>query len=178
MLWTKRFYRHLGVSEKRMRLLYLQWDLFCVCNVLRGGAPAAPQESLGPSARRARETSLAEPDSIYPRRLGTQLYQTQTWWEFRPQKIFSPPSTFGITWCHHFWPNLRLEVAEGFHIRWRMLAAQWSALLWKTLLQENFGLIKKFTNWEKTGGGFWGGGGVWAREIGTICPFGVFSPVL
>ena len=32
-------------------------------------------------------------------------------------------STFGITWCDNLWPNLRLEVAEGFHIRWRMSAA-------------------------------------------------------
>ena len=29
----------------------------------------------------------------------------------------------GITWCDNFWPNLRLEVAEGLHIGWRMLAA-------------------------------------------------------
>ena len=36
----------------------------------------------------------------------------------------SKASTFGITWCDHSWPNLRIEVAEGFHIRWRMLAAQ------------------------------------------------------
>ena len=33
-------------------------------------------------------------------------------------------NTLGITWCHNFWPNLRLEVGEGFHIRWRMLAAR------------------------------------------------------
>ena len=33
-------------------------------------------------------------------------------------------STFGIMWCDNFWPNLRLEGAEGFHIRWRMLTAQ------------------------------------------------------
>ena len=32
-------------------------------------------------------------------------------------------STFGITWCDHFWPNLRLEAVEGFHIKWWMLAA-------------------------------------------------------
>ena len=32
-------------------------------------------------------------------------------------------STFGITWCDNFWPKVWLEVAEGFHIRWRMLAA-------------------------------------------------------
>ena len=32
-------------------------------------------------------------------------------------------STVGITWCDNFWPNLRLEVEEGFRIRWRMLAA-------------------------------------------------------
>ena len=32
-------------------------------------------------------------------------------------------STFGITWCDNLWPNLRRKVAEGFHIRWRMLAA-------------------------------------------------------
>ena len=31
--------------------------------------------------------------------------------------------TFGITWCDNFWPNLRLKVAEGFHMRWRILAA-------------------------------------------------------
>ena len=31
--------------------------------------------------------------------------------------------TFGITWCDNFWPNTRLEVAEGFQIRRRMLAA-------------------------------------------------------
>ena len=28
------------------------------------------------------------------------------------------------------------------------------------------------------GGRVWRGGGGWAREIGTICPFGVLSPVL
>ena len=33
-------------------------------------------------------------------------------------------STFGITWCFFFLPSSRLEVADGFHIRWRMLAAQ------------------------------------------------------
>ena len=33
-------------------------------------------------------------------------------------------STFGVTWCDNFWPNLLIEVAESFHIRWRMLAAQ------------------------------------------------------
>ena len=33
-------------------------------------------------------------------------------------------STFGITWCDNLWPNLPLEVAERFHIRWRMRAAQ------------------------------------------------------
>ena len=38
-------------------------------------------------------------------------------------------STFGIAWCDHFWPNLRLEVSESFHIRWRMLAAQLSSEL-------------------------------------------------
>ena len=32
-------------------------------------------------------------------------------------------STFSITWCDPFWPNLRFEIAEGFRIRWRMLAA-------------------------------------------------------
>ena len=32
-------------------------------------------------------------------------------------------STFGITWCDNFQPNLRLEFAKSFHIRWRMLAA-------------------------------------------------------
>ena len=39
-------------------------------------------------------------------------------------------STFGITWCDNFWPNKRLEVAEGFHIRWRMLAAQKGLRVW------------------------------------------------
>ena len=33
-------------------------------------------------------------------------------------------SAFGITWCDHVWPNLQLEVAKGFHIRWWMQAAQ------------------------------------------------------
>ena len=32
-------------------------------------------------------------------------------------------STFGITRCDNFWPKSQLKVAEGFHIRWRMLAA-------------------------------------------------------
>ena len=31
-------------------------------------------------------------------------------------------STSGITCCDNFQPTLRLEVAAGFHIRWRMLA--------------------------------------------------------
>ena len=44
-------------------------------------------------------------------------------------------STFGIARCDNFWPNLRLEVAEGLHIRWRMLAAQeifwaWAVAKW------------------------------------------------
>ena len=33
-------------------------------------------------------------------------------------------STFGITWCDNFWPNLRFKSRNVFHIRWRMLAAQ------------------------------------------------------
>ena len=57
-------------------------------------------------------------------------------WFFFPAKILAPKnaknyhitwrpwafktSIFGITWCDNFWPNLRLEVAESFHIRWRM----------------------------------------------------------
>ena len=32
-------------------------------------------------------------------------------------------STFGITWCDNFWPNLRFKSRKVFHIRWRMLAA-------------------------------------------------------
>ena len=42
--------------------------------------------------------------------------------QWRPPALKT--STFGITWCDDFWPNLRLEVSEGFHIRWWMLAAQ------------------------------------------------------
>ena len=46
-------------------------------------------------------------------------------------------STFGITWCDNFWPNLRLKVAEGFHIRWRMLA-------WAILIEFIFGPLGDF----------------------------------
>ena len=30
---------------------------------------------------------------------------------------YSKTSTFGITRCDNFWPDLQLEVADSFHIR-------------------------------------------------------------
>ena len=56
------------------------------------------------------------PAKIWPK-YAKHYHITWRLWAFKT-------STFGITWCDHFWPNLRLEVAEVFHIRWRMLVAQ------------------------------------------------------
>ena len=55
------------------------------------------------------------PAKIWPKNAKNYL---STW---RPRTFKT--STFGITWCEQFQPNLRLEFAKSFHIRWRMLAA-------------------------------------------------------
>ena len=56
-------------------------------------------------------------------------FLAKTWQKNAPNYHFTwrpwafKTSTFGITWCDHFWPKVQLKVAEGFHIWWRMLAA-------------------------------------------------------
>ena len=74
----------------------------------------APPPSLY-SAECIHHVMWSFPAKIWPQKA---LIDHITWrpWAFKT-------STFGITWCDNFWPNVWLKVAEGFHIRWRMLAA-------------------------------------------------------